>query len=201
MSDWLLKILHLEIELTFPLTKEQIGNSSVSIIYQCFLVFPLWNSNNTDYYTIKTFYTSKMLCLSLASKLPSHLIIPPWTPHEVKLRLQAGSWALSSLWTGPHGPNHLTAYSCSGHWVKLDTLLTPREREMVDKVTHFPTGAASYILHYIWRMLLCFKSNTAVRLHSRGSVCVSFCLRQPAWLGETHPGRSCWRGKQGSQTF
>lgn len=175
------------------------------MIYQYFFVFLLWRSNNTDNYTIKTFYTSEVLCLSLASQLPSHLIIPPWSPCEVKLRLQAGNWAVSSLWTGtenhraPWTQHHLPGCSYSGHWVNLDILLKPRQKkEIVDKMTFPCRGSKFYycIIYgrccYAWNKTQPWDSTAEAEM-----VCVSFCLRQPAWLGATHPGRSCWRGKQG----
>lgn len=47
---------------------------------------------------------SKMQCPSLASQLPSYLIIPTWRPHEVKLRLQAGNLLFPAWELGPTDP-------------------------------------------------------------------------------------------------
>lgn len=145
--------------------------------------------------------------LSLASQLPSHLIIPPWRPHEAKLWLQAGTWAVfpacelalrikgAPRIQPPPRVQLLWALGKPGHTAK-----TWIKKEIVDKMVHFPTGAASCIivLHIKDAVMLEIKHSCETAAEA---VCVSLCLRQPAWLGARHPDRSCWRGKQDFQTF
>lgn len=125
VSDWLLKIPHLEIELTSPSPKSKSGILQLLSFINVFL-FSFSEAAITDYYTIKTSYTSKMLCLSLASQLPSHFIIPSWRPHEENLGFRQGTGLFPAC---ELDPTMSQGYSYSGHWANLGTLLKPGQKE------------------------------------------------------------------------